>query len=358
MKSFRIRAISLLVSVSFIFTGLTPSYGLAPGAVSGDLRPNGGADAVKGVVRASEGILHVIKESGYDIGDIAGQTEPPIGENSGVAERRVYSRDEVMADLKALRDQNQIRYLAYDLNNVLGRCLDKAQLPVESGKSRVEIKDFPMGEGELALMRMAKYGVGSGRGEELVLEVSTEFVVNYSKIAANDILFKIADGRFVSVAQGLAYRLGRHEAAWAGKKGGHYAGNGMELVRPEGADAYSIDGRYSVYNDAIMMWYVFSYCQDAAVWFNNENFGKLLNGAYYGGSGNGRTRAFKSYFPDLYKEDGTRNEERFGAAASLAKWINYNYFIKPVKDGSGPSSGKDVYQAVLDVVGSRAQRLL
>ncbi len=343
-----------LPDASYANRNLAP--GLAsPGGISSteeDVALDGDGN-VRDEMRGSAKLKMVMNDPLMRRGNVLDQTRPDFPEGLGIDTKSLYlTREEALDKVK--NDPVASEMLSYGIDEIFTRCIEKASLN-ENGQVPEELPidivytEFFLDDGELALPRI----LWDKRWEKPKLEIPLEFVVNAKRLLKNDICFLTEDGRVISLAQGILYRLARHEFKWRDhtgnfKKGGHLgfkerSSGQFEIDRREDA-AYDISGRYSLINDAMMLWFVFAFHQDHNVYQNNENFKELIRRISYPNNKDPQAVAFRTYFPEL-----ARSPEKLEKAVQLACCINYQYFIKVLIDGKLPN-GEISQEAILDVV--------
>lgn len=187
------------------------------------------------------------------------------------------------------------------------------------------------GQGELPIARLLA-PLNAPTSRRMRLEVHTDFVRRWSDINNNDLkffyTFPHGPVKAVSLAEGILYRVARHEMTELDGKGLPHRGLGHMMANPRGEIlinrdelvANAISGRYSIVNDAIWLWFLASYCYgDKLVKYDNREFKRRIKWIFE--SAEARKMKLPLEFPNLIKDDKALQE-----AIDLALWINYHFY--------------------------------
>ena len=343
-----------LVNTSFADRNL--AAGLAsPGGISSEkdgINLEGDED-IREEMRASAKLRVIMEDPMMQRDDVQGQKEPEFPDGLGIDKTNLYlTREEALEKIKD--DPVATEMLGYGLEEIFTRCIKKACVD-KNGNAPSDMpidiihREFFIDVGEMALPRILM----DSRWEKPRLQIPREFEVNTNRIIDNDICFMTEDGRVVSLAQGIMYRLARHEFKWRDHTGQHKQGGHLALtgdpadpydIEKKEDEAYNISGKYSIINDAMMLWFVFAFHQNYNIYQDNNNFKELIRKISYPNNSSPQAIAFRTYFPEL-----ARSPEKLEKAVQFACCINYHYFIKILKAGREANGGiSDV--AILDVV--------
>ncbi|MBF0494598.1 MAG: hypothetical protein HQL28_05660 [Candidatus Omnitrophica bacterium] len=357
------KTISVFVACSFLLSSVTSACAydnLAPGLASSGGTTDGSVTQKE--VRSSAHLLDVISEELPQPGDILNNEVPILDRGLGIQPVDVGGESKIILTAKDIetvlskKDVTQLEFLRFSLADVFRRCFKQSGL---EGDLYVYEENFALGKGEVPLPRVIRKTVtykktealgGVVTREEYHVQIHPQFLRYFAALYDNDMFFPVPEKtdeknpRFASVAMGLAYRIARHEFKWQGKSGGHFSDQSDIIAEYPSSERYAnnINGRYAIIDDAIMLWFVFSYVQNPGIWLNNKNFGDSVEAMAASDSKSSQHEAFMTYFPNL-----SDNRRLLEQAKSLALLLNYEYFVAPVVRTIGTEGDIEVLRTAI-----------
>lgn len=237
------------------------------------------------------------------------------------------------------KDIRQLYYVSIGMPAIVHRMVEKSRIRSELVRIRratlEDYGDFQLESGEAPFPRVVQYALR--QPYTVYLDIPWEFERDLNVLRTNNLYMPVdtrEGARYAGLAEGVTYYLFHHELVWHGKRGGHIMGRAEdrfpEVSTSDEKEAYAfgLHRRYTLYNEAVMLWYVFSFSQDPSLWLDNEQFRSLLRDvtAEHASEINPLVRAFRTYFPNL-----AADPVRCGLAKQIAAWINFEYFIRPAR---------------------------
>ena len=332
----------LLIAMIFFVNNL--AYGLAPGVISGDLRPNhaeikdkmfAGGQKEFAALTGPGAIDFGVFEPAVFTGEVPKIPEVDFNVQSG--QPKEWENNLILSkDVSTLSDALEIFF--------------KNELQISDSILRVQVRYYKpekVTEGELPLTQL-EYDRTAGRW---TLVIHPMLAVWWSDIKANDVLFNMnlpnpddptkTERRTVSLAWAIFYRIAKHEMM-------HLVNDAPKNERLLNERlANEISGRYALVNEAAWMWFLGSYCFDNNTQYNNDTLKDRLLWffGFYSDKSGDRDResewnqwaiahGLPDEFPNL-REKAVRDE-----AIALAQAINHKYYSR-YGYGSGPISAED-----------------
>ena len=258
---------TLCLLIAMIFSVNNLAYGLAPGVISGDLRPN--RDAIKDRMFAA-GQKEFAAITGPGAIDFAGLESSVF---TGEAPEITGVDFDVQPGTPKGWEKNLI--LSEDMSTLSAalQLFFTNELQISDSILKVQeryYKPEKVADGELALTRL-EYNKAAGRW---TLVIHPELALRWSDIKENDVLFNMdlpnpddpttTERRTVSLAWAIFYRIAKHEMMHMVKDA-----PGNDRLADERL-ANEISGRYALVNEAAWMWFLGSYCFRNTTQYNND----------------------------------------------------------------------------------------
>jgi len=319
------KILCFVITIMFFVNNL--AYGLAPGVVSGDSRPNG--ETVKGDMYAAGQKLFA-----------ANRGPGAIDFDSYVARKGFTGEVPEVAGVKFGHANNEVSMpegwdknylLSNDVSDIIQALIyfrdHEANLPtVFDIRERYFKVDSRNGELPISRWEFDK------KEYRWVLVVHTDFVRMWNDIKKNDIWFEYTfpDGqtRTISLAWAIFYRIAKHEMSDLKKGTAHVKSLGHMTSYETGVDinrdelvANAIKGRYNIVNDAIWMWFFGSYAFGAPTQHNNDLLKDRLQWFFEGKDA--QEMKLNLEFPNLLQDDAAR-----AFAIDLALAVNQKFYEK------------------------------